>query len=599
MHNPNGLPDRILILGDESKSSRAIERLLNASGYGAVVLDSFELAREHMRVQEVSLIIIEPSSSRISGPVTHSPDSDSGGSVRRHQWAQQALRFCEEIRLDKATTEIPILVISKSQRPQDKVACLNRGATDYISKPCQRAELLSRVNAHLRLSRYERERAEKFEQLNVLHAVASVLSSSLEPELILRGTLTVLLNHLRAEAGAVFLREADGQAMSLFAAEGFNELEDKDNALLDLYSRIAPLMNGEPMVLDPLPESARRGLAGEILQDVHSLVCAPLGLKDNRAGAICLFSTRTTAFASNQAELIATISYQLSVALENARLYVEAKKSASQLSFVYNLGNNLMTSLEMDELLGYAVFTVGKSLDCDACAVVVRTSSESDNLASAIYSRQHNQAHNDNWFHAERITRCLQSADGLQPAIQIRVAEKFLRDPLVAIETTVPLMFDDRVLGVLICGNYSAHPISADDQKLLGAVAQQLSLAIRNTELYQRTKDTSINLAVEVSKRTREAEEQKRFTEKIIDSLPVSLYVVDQNMRIVAWNRNREVGGRGINREEVLGRNVFHVLTRQPRRKLEEEFIDVFRTGDLVRMEQESWYEGQRKIWKI
>src|ERR1044071_7563259 len=164
---------------------------------------------------------------------------------------------------------------------------------------------------------------------------------------------------------------------------------------------------------------------------------------------------------------------------------------------------------------------------------------------------------------------------------------------------SVPLMFDDRLLGLLICGSRSSRTISADDQKLLGAVAQQLSLAIRNTELYQRTKDTSINLAVEVSKRTREAEEQKRFTEKIIDSLPVSLYVVDQNMRIVAWNRNREVGGRGINREEVLGRNVFQVLVRQPRRKLEEEFVDVFRSGQMVHMEQESWFDGQKKTWKI
>jgi two-component system NtrC family sensor kinase len=126
-----------------------------------------------------------------------------------------------------------------------------------------------------------------------------------------------------------------------------------------------------------------------------------------------------------------------------------------------------------------------------------------------------------------------------------------------------------------------------------------LSLAIRNTELYRRTKDTSINLAVEVSRRTREAEEQKRFTEKIIDSLPVSLYVVDRDMRIVAWNRNREVGGLGINRERVLGRNVFQVLARQPRRRLEEEFTDVFRTGDMVRMEQESFYDGQKKVWKI
>ena len=135
------------------------------------------------------------------------------------------------------------------------------------------------------------------------------------------------------------------------------------------------------------------------------------------------------------------------------------------------------------------------------------------------------------------------------------------------------------MLGILICGSYAPR----SDQRRRSETARRGRAATepgdQEYRAVSRTKDTSINLAVEVSRRTREAEEQKRFTEKIIDSLPVSLYVVDPDMRIVAWNRNREVGGLGINREQVLGRNVFQVLVRQPRRKLEEEFVDVFRSG--------------------
>jgi two-component system NtrC family sensor kinase len=190
------------------------------------------------------------------------------------------------------------------------------------------------------------------------------------------------------------------------------------------------------------------------------------------------------------------------------------------------------------------------------------------------------------------------SNDGAAQLIET-TAERFLNDPEIQLETTVPIVFDDKLMGMLICASHSRRAFTADDQKLLGAVAQQLSLAIRNTELYRQTKDTSINLAVEVAYRTREIEEQKRFTEKIIDSLPVSLYVVDRDMRIVAWNRNREIGGLGASREEVLGKNVFSVLTRQPRRVLEDEFLQVLRSGEIVRMEQESWFDGQKKVWKI
>ncbi|MCI0487276.1 MAG: ATP-binding protein [Blastocatellia bacterium] len=586
---------------------RAIERLLDAAMYDSIAFDSFELAHEYIDLNEVSLVIVDLYASSIAGHYDSSPaDDDSGESLRRLNWAREALLFCKRMREDRATTELPVIILSKSHRPRDKVACLNAGASDYIGKPYQRTELLSRVKAHLRSRRYERELTEKFEQLNVLHAVSSVLASSLDPETMMSGTLSVLVENLDANAGVVYLRDPDTRSMKVVASEGFSTEEESLMGLLDLYSRTAPLMNGKPVVLDPVPESVRVELAGDVLREIHSLVCAPLRLKGSAAGAICLFSRTREPLPKQQAELLATIANQLSVALENARLYVETKKSAAQLSFVYNLSNNLMTSLEMDELLGYAVFAVGKALECDACAVVVKTASESNNLASAIYGHSNEERYKErnlygytDWYHEDRVMRYLNTGFSLQPAIEMRVSDRLLRDPEISVETIVPLIFDDMLLGMLICASWRAQPISADDQKLLGAVAQQLSLAIRNTEVYQSTKDTSINLAVEVGRRTREIEEQKRFTEKIIDSLPVSLYVVDRDLRIVAWNRNREVGGRGINREEVLGRNVFQVLTRQPRRKLEGEFTDVFRSGDMVRMEQESFVDGHKKVWKI
>jgi two-component system NtrC family sensor kinase len=601
MPGPSGLSGRILILGDEAKSARALERLLAAAGYMALSLDSFEAAHAEACRDDVTLVIIEPSASRLIGAAFEPSADDSGESLKKVEWAQAALNFCETVRAARTTAELPILVISKSHRPQDKIAALNRGVTDYLHRPYQRAELLSRVRFHVRAWQMERERLDRFQQLNILHAVSSVLAASLDPDQLLRDTLGVLVKQLGLDAGIVYLRNVNSHPVSIAAAEGFDLSDEVRIGLLELHARTSPLMDGTPLVLEPLPGSARKGLAGEILYDVQAMMCGAIRIKGNPVGAIFLLSKKQTAFAKQNAELLATVCNQLSVALENARLYVETKKSAAQLAFVYNLGNNLMTSLEMDELMGYAVFTVGKSLDCDICAVIVKSSAADEKLASAIYSRSQNDKQNRaDWYDEARVARYLDTADySVQPAVEVRVVERFLRDPKIAIEMSVPLMFDDQLLGLLICASSASRAINGDDQRMLGAVAQQLSLAIRNTELYRRTKDTSINLAVEVSERTREAEEQKRFTEKIIDSLPVSLYVVDRDMRIVAWNRNRELGGSGISRDEVLGRNVFRVLSRQPRRVLEDEFTTVFRTGDIVHFEQESWYEGERKIWKI
>lgn len=87
------------------------------------------------------------------------------------------------------------------------------------------------------------------------------------------------------------------------------------------------------------------------------------------------------------------------------------------------------------------------------------------------------------------------------------------------------------------------------------------------------------DLALEVASRSREISEQRRFTGLVIDSLPVGLYVVDRSYRIQFWNRERETGTQGVPRDDVVGRSVFQVLTRQPADQLKEEFDQVFETG--------------------
>ena len=107
-------------------------------------------------------------------------------------------------------------------------------------------------------------------------------------------------------------------------------------------------------------------------------------------------------------------------------------------------------------------------------------------------------------------------------------------------------------------------------------------------------------LAREVDRRTAESEMQQRFTEAIIDTLPLSLYAIDRDYKIVAWNRNRELGELGLPRGEALGRNIFDVLTKQNREMLEREFGKVFATGEIHRVEQESITEsGETNHWLI
>ena len=136
------------------------------------------------------------------------------------------------------------------------------------------------------------------------------------------------------------------------------------------------------------------------------------------------------------------------------------------------------------------------------------------------------------------------------------------------------------------------RPLSQTEQVVFAAVANLLAPVLVHAE-------KSHQLAVEVAVRTRQIEEQRRFTERIIDSLPVGLYVIDREYRIQAWNRKRETGMQGVSREEAVGRTIFEILHRQPAELLRSEFDDVFETGRIQQFQTESTATGDVRTFRI
>ncbi len=159
------------------------------------------------------------------------------------------------------------------------------------------------------------------------------------------------------------------------------------------------------------------------------------------------------------------------------------------------------------------------------------------------------------------------------------------------LDLRVPIIHEGDRLGLIeLCVARDGREAMARD--VLSVIANILSPLIASKEL-------SKDLAFEVARRAREIEEQRRFTTKVIDSLPVGLYVIDRQYRVQAWNRKRETGTQGVPREQALGRQIFEVLHRQPRELLRREFDEVFASGRIQVYESLGEDGRQYRITKI
>lgn len=132
----------------------------------------------------------------------------------------------------------------------------------------------------------------------------------------------------------------------------------------------------------------------------------------------------------------------------------------------------------------------------------------------------------------------------------------------------------------------------AADPTVWEPVAALLGVALRGD-----ARRKALELAL--SDRVRELAAQRRFIERIIDSLPVGLYVVDREYRIQAWNHKRETGLQGVSRQRALGRTIFEVLHRQPAAVLKREFDEVFASGRLQQFQMESRATGTLRTFRL
>jgi len=271
--------------------------------------------------------------------------------------------------------------------------------------------------------------------------------------------------------------------------------------------------------------------------------------------------------------------------------------SNRELRFLSDLGRGLLRALEPEQLVRRVAGATYDAMDASLCAAYVNVGR--DKHVVCVFDRE-GSADDPSLLKDGRLHDWLRSSGSASSLMLAEKNELLLQDDLHAVEYVAPFRFAGRAKGALIVAFDRREDCNEIERRLIDAAAQQTSLAAHICSLYQAARDTSFSLAKEVERRTAESEAQKRFIEAIIDSLPLSLYAVDRDYRVVAWNRNRELGELGIPRGSAIGQNVFKVLTRQPRDVLQDEFCRVFESGEIERIEQETTTaKGEVRYWLI
>jgi GAF domain-containing protein len=345
----------------------------------------------------------------------------------------------------------------------------------------------------------EERTATQPQELAALYALSAVISQSLDLGDVLNSALEKTLEVLEIETGGIYLLDEDSAVLNLVAQRGFDRDFVKGIDKLKLgegFSGHVALSN-EPLLIADVAADPR--LTREVVREagLKSAAIFPLSSKGKVLGTFFTIVRETREFSDQDIQLLTAIGQHIGVAIENARLYEDAKNQLAQRTALQKTTSAIASTLELNDLLNLIIQHATALLQADGGMInLVDWESRRDEVVAATGSATMTLGYGsslDNslsgWatlHNQPTISIDVRSDNRVDPTAHSYIQEKDMRSAAVA-----PLAFKGQVIGTLVVAATQGgkEVFHQSDLDLLVAFANQAAIAIENARLYEQAQE--------------------------------------------------------------------------------------------------------------
>ncbi len=233
---------------------------------------------------------------------------------------------------------------------------------------------------------------------------------------------------------------------------------------------------------------------------VKSLLVVPMILGETVIGTLSLDSGEAEAFTQDDERLLVMLANQAAIAIENARLYGEAKR-ADELAALNRIATAMVSTLELDQVLTLAMQGINETLRVEAGSLLLLDEAEGHLIPRMTFcgekSVRGEVALSLDQGVAGQVVRTgkpLLLPDARQkgrlPSTTAQLHGLEARSVLC-----VPLILREKTIGAIEVINKWGGRFTEDDLTLLNSIAASVAIAIENARLYAEVKDFADELA--------------------------------------------------------------------------------------------------------
>jgi sigma-B regulation protein RsbU (phosphoserine phosphatase) len=229
----------------------------------------------------------------------------------------------------------------------------------------------------------------------------------------------------------------------------------------------------------------------DLLPETQSEAVLPLKIEGKTLGVLDVQSDRLGAFHPNDLLVLRALADTIAIAINSVGLYDQLQKRAEHLEMVAEVSNDITSILDLDELLSKVAVLIQERLNFP----YVHLFTVHPNRRQIIYEAGSGKRSAS----LKGYVLNLDNDEGIIPwvarhgqtilANDVKKEPRYQPSPLPPEDTrselTIPLLFNNQVVGVLDLQSDRANAFSAEDHFLCEALADSVASAIHNADLFR------------------------------------------------------------------------------------------------------------------
>ena len=324
---------------------------------------------------------------------------------------------------------------------------------------------------------------ERSELLDFLLEVSAATSQTLDLDQLMADVAGIVQKVLPYDLFAILLYSERQKDLRIRYAVGHRE-EVVSKLVLTLGEGITgtAAARGEPVLVGDVRSDPRYLNS---VDAVRTELAVPMAARGKLVGVIDLQSTRVNAYTEYERALLRLIATRVSVAIDNARLYRRVDRQNRTLKALAHISREFSAILNLNELLSKIAETMRALINYDAFSILL-VDQESRALRHRFSLRYDQRVDIDNIPLGKGLTGAAATSREVVRVHDTNKDPRYIAShPDIRAEVAVPLVVQDRVVGVMDLESDRVGFFTDDHVRTLTVLAPQIASSVENARLYE------------------------------------------------------------------------------------------------------------------